>query len=433
MTVEKIQRDFIASEDAHTRQDGDASGINLFDGTALQFGDAALLQTPAYALPTVQSSLSSSSGAGGPDLNLPAFSDRIFPVPPAHNDTGAQIVFVDPGIHDLSALLAGIKPGMDVVMLDPNRDALDQIAETLNGQRNVASVNIIAEGSSGQIDFSSGALSLGNITNGSHVSDFAALGKVLGTQGGLMIWSCDTGQGAAGQAFINALAQQTGDNVAASAGLTGVASLGGNWALEAQTGPIHPTVPPTSEGIQHYDSDLGVTFSIIYPSYKPSAHPVYAPGSAQVGFNYGTPGDNAVDNIYPGYKASPPAYPGTPNSSSPSDFTPLGSSVVFVATDATHGRELWITDGTVAGTHLLDDIDPGAGSAFLPISGGAVPMQVVGSELFFAANDGTHGTELWETDGIAADTHMVKDIDPGSSSSNVSSMVNFDGRLFFTA
>ena len=37
--------------------------------------------------------------------------------------------------------------------------------------------------------------------------------------------------------------------------------------------------------------------------------------------------------------------------------------------------------------------------------------------LFFEANDGTHGFELWESNGTAAGTFMVKDINPGGNGS----------------
>ncbi|HEX3128903.1 MAG TPA: ELWxxDGT repeat protein [Thermoanaerobaculia bacterium] len=41
-----------------------------------------------------------------------------------------------------------------------------------------------------------------------------------------------------------------------------------------------------------------------------------------------------------------------------------------------------------------------------------------GSGLYFAFDDGIHGTELWRTDGTAGGTRMVKDICPGACSSS---------------
>ena len=66
----------------------------------------------------------------------------------------------------------------------------------------------------------------------------------------------------------------------------------------------------------------------------------------------------------------------------------------------------------------------------------------VNGTLFFTADDGMHGTELWKSDGTAAGTTLVKDIYPGiawdvttatQASSYPSNLTNVNGTLFFTA
>ncbi len=63
--------------------------------------------------------------------------------------------------------------------------------------------------------------------------DLAAIGRALAVDGELRLWSCDTAAGAVGAAFIEALAQATGADVAAATGRVGAAALGGTWDLAA--------------------------------------------------------------------------------------------------------------------------------------------------------------------------------------------------------
>ncbi len=59
--------------------------------------------------------------------------------------------------------------------------------------------------------------------------------------GDLLLYRCDVAAGGAGHAFIDDLATATGADVAASTDLTGGASLGGDWVLEAKSGVVEAT------------------------------------------------------------------------------------------------------------------------------------------------------------------------------------------------
>ena len=81
-------------------------------------------------------------------------------------------------------------------------------------------------------------------------------------------------------------------------------------------------------------------------------------------------------------------YPGLA-SSSPSDLTAVGDQLVFAAADPAGGRELWVSDGTLAGTQPLTDIQPG------PAHSNPSDLAVSGSRLYFLAYTDAAGYELW--------------------------------------
>ena len=104
-----------------------------------------------------------------------------------------------------------------------------------------------------------------------------------------------------------------------------------------------------------------------------------------------------------------------------------GGLLYFVADDGLHGRELWRSDGTPEGTVMVRDIRSGS------IGSAPVNLRTVGGRVFFQANDGVSGEELWSTDGTSAGTRMVADIVPGSGGSSPGKVVLAGQRLFFSA
>ena len=64
---------------------------------------------------------------------------------------------------------------------------------------------------------------------------------------------------------------------------------------------------------------------------------------------------------------------------------------------------------------------------------GAANYTTVGTTVFFTAIDGINGFELWKSDGTAAGTVMVKNINPGDYGSQPNNLTNVNGTLFFSA
>jgi ELWxxDGT repeat protein len=106
-------------------------------------------------------------------------------------------------------------------------------------------------------------------------------------------------------------------------------------------------------------------------------------------------------------------------------FNISNNILYFDATDGVTGTELWKTDGSTAGTVLVKDINPG------PSSSNPTGFTTMGTAVYFSANDGVDGTELWKSDGTDAGTVLVQDIVNGGGGSSPQQFVIFQNKLFF--
>ncbi len=106
---------------------------------------------------------------------------------------------------------------------------------------------------------------------------------------------------------------------------------------------------------------------------------------------------------------------------------PAGERIFFAADNGSAGHELWMSDGTVGGTQLVKDIEPGSGSS------GVDQLVAAGNQLFFRAFDPALGLELWKSDGTAGGTQLVKDIADGGAHSTPSSLAAVGSTVYFSA
>ncbi len=108
----------------------------------------------------------------------------------------------------------------------------------------------------------------------------------------------------------------------------------------------------------------------------------------------------------------------------PEMLTPLGNKLIFRAAGG-FGEEVFVSDGTPGGTAMLSDISSGFTSSFPD------DFVTVGSQVFFTAQNGTYGREVWVTDGTAAS--VVKDIYAGALGSDPGDLVEYNGKCYFRA
>ena len=209
----------------------------LFDGSI-----AAVIKPvvdAGHAEPTVQGAdntavlahvLSLDTAATAPAADVPGLDAN----PGAH-----QLLFVDPRVANWQSLAGSVSSGTQVLVLDPGKDAVAQITQSLANRTGVETIGILAYGSAGQVEIGNTAFDAAAVN--AHAADIAHWSDHLATGASIQFWGCDVGAGTSGQALLTDLHSLTGAHIMASDSAIGATALGGRWTLDvSDSGALAP-------------------------------------------------------------------------------------------------------------------------------------------------------------------------------------------------
>jgi uncharacterized delta-60 repeat protein len=167
----------------------------------------------------------------------------------------SSILFIDARVQDWESLIAGLAADVQVVLLDPVQDGIEQIAVALQGVTDLDAIHIISHGTEGTLYLGDTVLTSENLSR--YRSELQTIGTALKETGDILLYGCQVASGTTGQSFIDNLALYTKADVAASTDLTGSTALNGDWVLEGSSGTIETQViaPVTQEA---FDGVLSV-------------------------------------------------------------------------------------------------------------------------------------------------------------------------------
>ena len=153
----------------------------------------------------------------------------------------SEVAFIDTSVADYQTLVDGVRPGVEVELIDGGQDGLAQMAVWAETHSGYKAIHVLSHGGEGELDIGSDRITWSNIHNSVTESEFSLIGGALGQGGAFLVYGCDVAKGDEGQKLIYDIADLTGAVVTASTDITGCNNLGGNWVLEASTGVVNAT------------------------------------------------------------------------------------------------------------------------------------------------------------------------------------------------
>ncbi|MBD0310716.1 MAG: DUF4347 domain-containing protein, partial [Microcoleus sp. T1-bin1] len=198
-----------------------------------------------------------------------------------------EIAFIASDIPDSQTLISGIKKGIETAILDPNRDAIAQITQTLKGKK-YSAIHIICHGAPGHLQLGNTGLNIETLPQ--YTFEIQQWRESLSAEASILLYGCNVGQsvGAAGPTdlriidnsnkpaptppcgnqFLTQLHQLTGAFIVANPNPTGNEALGGTWKLTSSIppSPTQPKLALTETALKTYSGILGLAPKVDFPT-----------------------------------------------------------------------------------------------------------------------------------------------------------------------
>ena len=179
---------------------------------------------------------------------------------PEQNSDPLALTAIDTTVQDYRSFLFGGTAGTISFTVSPEESGIAAIGDQLDliggaGEK-VDAIHIVSEGSAGNLWLGSDFISHENIDQ--YEAQLQTWNVNLTTSADILLYSCLTALGEAGDTVINRLADATGADVAASTNITGHSAFGGDWVLEKSTGTIETGLGFEAGVISDYQGKLSI-------------------------------------------------------------------------------------------------------------------------------------------------------------------------------
>ncbi len=177
--------------------------------------------------------------------------------------SASELLVIDPSVPDLQALLDDLHQSgrdLEVVVLDADRDGIEQITELLDRNSNVDALHIVSHSNESSVRLGTSVLNQQGISG--YAGQIAGWQDHLNLDADILFYGCDLASGIEGRQLLDSVAALTSADVAASDDVTGHRDLGGDWELEHTLGQIETQIA--------FSEQLQTTWTHTLPTFAPT-------------------------------------------------------------------------------------------------------------------------------------------------------------------